>query len=99
MILTSLDESLLFQVSWVHPSVFGAKNTFYGIAMLLKKWLDILMGAWGKERSWRFKGVAMLLGATVFFAVVPALLFLAAWLLDKPSFRCGRDLWNWGCPS
>jgi protein-S-isoprenylcysteine O-methyltransferase Ste14 len=49
----------------------------------LKKWLDILMGAWGKERSWRFKAVAMLLGATVFVVIVLALLFLAAWLLEK----------------
>lgn len=54
--------------------------------MLLKKWLDILMRAWGKERSWRFKAVAMILGATVFAVVVPALLYMVAWLLDKRVF-------------
>ncbi len=51
--------------------------------MLLKRYLDILMGVWGKERSWRFKAVAMMLGATVFLAVAPALLYLVAWLLEK----------------
>lgn len=53
---------------------------------MLKRYLEVVVRESAKKRSLRYKAAVMALGAVTFLLVVPALLFVAAWMLDTRVF-------------
>jgi protein-S-isoprenylcysteine O-methyltransferase Ste14 len=59
--------------------------------MISEKVVDSLVETSQKPRSWRFKMVAILIGVLAFLAIVPAVLFLGAYAIDKYALS---DFWT-----
>ncbi len=59
--------------------------------MISEKVVDSLVETSQKPRSWRFKVVAILIGVLAFLAIVPAVLFLGAYAIDKYALS---DFWT-----